>query len=174
MRKFLRWGIFSLCLLCFGCSTGHQEVIEEGRYKISLPGSLKAVDNLDEKASLQYADFGKELYFTLNQTPKTEVLNNLGAAKVTSEGVPDLETYSKFISSTFKYTVSANEINLKQRGKQYWLEFEGETPKARLYYQIAYAEDEEYFYQLICWTLAERKALHKEVIESCLESFEVI
>lgn len=174
MRKNISFSILLLLLSCWACNSGPQEIMEEDQYRISLPSSLKVVDDLDPKARLQFADYKKELYCSLNQTPKGELMKTLGTAKVTSEGIPDLKTYAKFMSSTFKYTVSASEIDLQQLGEKYWLEFEGETAKAKLYYQIAFAEDEDYFYQLISWTLADRKSLYQEDIKAIMESFEIL
>jgi bifunctional DNA-binding transcriptional regulator/antitoxin component of YhaV-PrlF toxin-antitoxin module len=173
MRKNVFYFLF-LALLLGSCDAIPHEIRVEGQYQLTIPSSMRAVDDLDEKASLQYANFGKEIYFTLNQIPRAEVKKTLGEAAVTTDSLLNLETYAKFISSTFKYTVSADAINLKSKGEFFYLEFIGEIPEAKLYYQLLFAADEEYFYQLIAWTLADRKSLYEEDLKAILESFELL
>lgn len=134
------------------------------QYEINVPGMMHPAPQLNENASLQYADANAELYLVIIDDSKD---------KITSFGLDyDLDTYMKIasrnIDSIGVFVNTKKEINNLPALQTTIIRKQGGNETT---YLLTCVESEKFFYQILLWTPTSRLASNREVMESIISSF---
>lgn len=133
-------------------------------YQISLPGVMHPAPQLNDNASLQYADANAELYVVIIDDSKD---------KITSFGLDyDLDTYMKIasrnIDSVGVFVNAKKEINNLPALQTTIVRKQGGN---EITYWLTCVESEKFFYQLLLWTPTSRIETNRETMETIISSF---
>lgn len=149
-----------------------QTVTVNNQYSIDLPNSLVESKDLNNQASLQYQNLKEEFYVIVIDEPKEEA-----HAALTEISMPlNLSGYTKFLMTEFMASVKVSEKSdskdVEINGlKTVQLDFSGITQDLDVFFKLAYIEGESHYYQIMTWTLSNRKTEHQEKMNALLVSF---
>jgi len=157
-------------------SVDEEEIVTvEGRYAISIPSFLTEVTTLNEDASLQYQNPFKEFYVIVIDEPKSELEKALKDNNLTDSYSSDLNGYSDLLLSGMEQSISVenkskiiDKVVNKMPAK--FLTISGQVQGIDAFYALAFFEGKERYYQVMSWTLADRKNQHKEEMNRILHS----
>ena len=172
--------LFFITVLFYSCQSGNtlKTVTIEDRYSISVPSFLSEGSNLNPVASLQYQNVWKEFYVIVIDESKSELheaLSQTNRAEIYSN---DLKGYSELLINGFEQGVSVIHKSepidtLINNMPAKLLTISGQVNGIDIFYSIAFIEGEHQYYQIMVWTLLEKKNqfedLMSEVIHSLVE-----
>lgn len=181
MRSALHFFIAILALSATGCDQmmdKTSEVTIHDQYKLTVPGSLAHLDNLNENASLEYGNKLQEFYVIVIDELKQEWVNALAQYGELQDSTitPDLKGYRTFLMDGFKQSVT--NANFKQ-SKEFTVnnmpahlyEIEGQVGGIEAYYYYTFVEGREHFYQILTWTLLDRRDKYRDEMETMTNTF---
>ncbi|MES2486591.1 MAG: hypothetical protein V4581_11685 [Bacteroidota bacterium] len=152
-----------------------QTVKIENRYSLDLPDYLEKTTDLHDEASLQYQNLLKEFYVIVIDESKAEfnkAIEDAGNLDFAGnlEGYANMGLYFK--KETVKFdgepTPKAATINNLQARI---VNINGTINNLPVYWKEAYIEGKNTYYQVIIWTLAEKKAEHEKDMQDIVNSF---
>lgn len=175
--KIIVIALVALCLA--GCGKGATEfetVRVKGMYSLDLPDFLTKTDNLNDEASLQYQNPFREFYAIVIDEPKTELIKALEVNSLYDYYSADLEGYSQLLLDGIENAAEMNDIpeftDTKINGlKARTIGLEGVTDGISIYWKIAYIEGNNNYYQVLAWTLSEKRETHEKDMEAIINSF---
>lgn len=168
MKKILS---FLLVVLTFSCNqeTVFTEVNVNNRYTILVPTYMKACNDIQKDASLQYQNLEKDIYAIV-----------IDEKKITMQDYDlnfNLDTYYNNISSQgFAESIKNGKISIPGRqqingNKALVADITGKLEDNEVYYKFAVVETPYEFYQILTWTrAAHREKLEKDMVK-IIESF---
>lgn len=171
--------IFALCFFTFllSCDSDKVETVTvKNKYSLELPSFLSKARDLHNDASLQYQNAFKEFYIVVIDEPKQAFYD---VAKTTTDFSPDLNGYYQILRNSFDESVSKTEFtptkDTQINGlKAKTFSFTGEIDNLPIFYDIAYIEGKDSFYQVVIWTLKDSKEKFKEPMDKIIASFKEI
>lgn len=174
MKKLLAFCLLSILLSCE--SKEVETITIKNKYSIELPEFLSKAQDLHNDASLQYQNVFKELYVVVIDEPKQEFAE---IASTTEDFSPDLNGYHQILKSSFEEGVHNIDItptkDIQINGlKAKTFSLTGELTEIPIYYNVAYIEGKDTFYQIITWTLKSSKQKYQEPMEKIIYSFKEI
>ena len=156
------------------CKHTVETVKVDGKYTLDLPSFLNKTDDLNKAASLQYKNEMREFYVLVMDEPKEnfhEVLNEGGL-----DYERDLNGYSEILakdiaeSSAIEITPKLQKTTINNLNARL-LNFEGVVNGVNVYWKIAYIEGKNRYYQILTWTLPEKKEKNAEAMDAIINSF---
>lgn len=174
MKKIMALSLFVLMLSCTSDKT--ETVTVKNKYSVELPSFLSEAKGLHDMASLQYQNAFKEFYIVIIDEPKEEFAN---AAKATTEFTPDFNGYYQILRGSLKASIKNGvftdtkdtQIN-GLKAKTFTLT--GKADEIPVFYDIAYVEGNDRFYQIVTWTIESSKEKFKEPMDKIIASFKEI
>ncbi|MBC8047124.1 MAG: hypothetical protein H7Y00_10040 [Fimbriimonadaceae bacterium] len=148
------------------------------QYRISIPASLNKMDDLNEEASLQYGNGLQEFYIiVIDETKQSwkEAVDQYGAI-IDSTLTNSFESYRNYLMGGFKENVvnsnfkNTTPITINNMNG-YLYEVEGKVSGSDIYFYYTFIEGKEHFYQLMSWTMKDRKDKYKEQMVAMTNSF---
>lgn len=174
----LFFSILAICLLSSSCLRTpwrqSQIVTKDDLYSLEIPSFLVETKSLNADASLQYNNPVTEYYIIVideNKAATDSALNSLEDFSPAS-----LKTYSELLfenycenSNILAKTAFTDTVanNLKMRRTAIRSTVEGNE----VYMLYAFIEGKEHYYQVMTWTLAERKEKFSGQMERSIYSF---
>lgn len=179
MKKIFLILISAFVLQSCGSSEGEQEVTIGNRYKLSVPSFLSESNELNDDASLQYQNIWKEFYVITIDESKEEFVEAIEGNGLSGLYNTDLEGYSQLILGFFKEGIEGAKqskmIDTTVNSLQAKLTaFEGRVEGIDVYYLMGMYEGEKGFYQVLTWTLKEKKDEYKSQMEKIVYSLKEI
>lgn len=172
------FSVLAICLLLASCLNTPwkqtQIVTKENLYSVEIPSFLVETNTLNSNASLQYNNPLSEYYIIViheNKAATDSVLNELEDFSPAS-----LKTYSELLFDNYcensevrAKTAFTDTVvnNMKIRRTAIRSTVEGNE----VYLLYAFIEGKEHYYQLMTWTLAERKDKFSRQMEQSIYSF---
>jgi len=159
------------------CTSDKTETITvKNKYSIELPSFLSEAKGLHDMASLQYQNAFKEFYIVIIDEAKEEFAT---AAKVTTEYTPDFNGYYQILrgslEASIKDGVFTDTKDTRINGlKAKTFTLTGKVDEIPVFYDIAYVEGKDRFYQIVIWTIESSKEKFKEPMDKILSSFKEI
>ncbi|MCU0350150.1 MAG: hypothetical protein MUF43_04875 [Flavobacterium sp.] len=169
--------ILLLALLTFyACDTSENtKTVSKKEYSLELPGFLSEGNDLNEEASLQYRNYFKEFYVIVIDESKSEFNNMVTENEFLEEYSPDIEGYSQLIIDNLETTVTFENQTLEDSKinglPTKILKFEGKYEDIDVYYQIAFIQSKKNYYQIMSWTLAEKRQDYEPLMDKMMASF---
>lgn len=175
MKKLL---YAAAALLYFSaCAPDKFETVKiDNLYSLDVPSYMKVAHDLHADATLQYSNPLKEVYVIVIQenidTVKQAFIDN----DLTSEYSSDLNGYANLLMTAFAdNTNDKSQAPLKDETingmAAKTTESEGDVDGVKAYYQLAYVQGKQYYYQIVAWTIASSKDRYKNVLEKMIHSF---
>ena len=170
--------IFILTILLLqSCGSGDKEqnVTIENKYTLSIPAFLTKAYNLNDEASLQYQHAWKELYVIALDEPKDEMQKALFDNNLTDIYENDIDGYSKLIIDAFKGNlnnpIQSEVIDTTINGMLAKLTtLNGSVEGIDAFYSIGIYEGKERYYQVVLWTLSNKKYTYASKMNKILYS----
>lgn len=159
------------------CNSGQQEqlVSVDNKYSLSIPAFLSKTDDLNEDASLEYQNPLREFYVITIDESKKELDQALIDNDLTDYYENNIEGYSDLILEGLHYGLkNAKTSNIldttvnKMPAKL--TSISGEVDGFEIFYYIGIYEGKDRFYQVLTWTLNNRKSMYKSQMEKILHS----
>ena len=153
-----------------------QTVTVDNKYSLTIPAFLTEVFSLNEDASLQYQHAVKEFYVICIDESKSEMSSALVENGLTGYYADDFYGYTTLLLDVLKESIEINEITELQDTvinglTAQTMQITGITGGVDIYFSFAFVEGKEDYYQIMTWTLAERKTRFDERMNELLYSF---
>ncbi len=156
-----------------------QLVTVENKYSLSIPAFLSEASTLNDDASLQYQHLFKEFYVIAIDEPRNEADEIMKMLAETGEYENNVNGYCKLILESFSedYTSLSkfqstdtviNNIPAKL------VSFEDYVNDLKVYYSIATYEGVDSYYQVMSWTLSDRRDKYAPKMDQINYSFKEI
>lgn len=176
MKKICVFIVLLTILYACGDSEKTQEVKIENRYSMVLPAFLKATEELNDDASLQYANTSKEVYMMVIDEDKEELNMALLESGNMDSTSMNLEGFSKVILNAYKENVKIlkeSELeDLQINGlKAKKIIIESANDNTDVFVEYAFIEGKKDYYQVFVWTLLSQKDKYRKQIEDAIASF---
>lgn len=176
MRKYLL--LFTIIIAFISCNQDKTEFksVEKEEINIGIPKWMTQMDSLHPQAYIQYGHEDKGLYMIVLKQNKTEFLEIFATEDVTEYYEKDITGYYKMITELMQERSEVENIStpdtLKINDKRALItsfnkDFEGN----KMYYKLAFIQSNNYFYQIMFWTLNDRKSAFEKDIEQSVKSF---
>lgn len=156
------------------CDSEPKTVKIKKQYSVVLPSFLTEGKGLHDDASLQYQNLLKEFYVIVIDEPSS-TLDNMITESLPGY-TPDVDGYSKLlISSTAEALHLSKEPALSPK-KINGLDarvcgFSGEAEGQKIFWKAAYFKGKKHYYQLLCWTLADKQKDYEADMDNIIDSF---
>lgn len=149
-----------------------------GKYLLELPSYLTKTKGLNDDASLEYQNAIRELYVVVIDEDKAELQKVLDENELYDIYPNDLDGYTKLVTENFEKGFSLDNPPVSKDIKINGLSakvmsFEGKVDgiQKMVYYKMAFVEGKNRYYQVMTWTLAERKEKYEPVMQKMIDSF---
>ncbi|MBC7904276.1 MAG: hypothetical protein H7Y27_12680 [Gemmatimonadaceae bacterium] len=149
-------------------------VLIDSTAELQIYASMTKTDELNDEASVQFADNFKELYLIVIKETEENVTNFL-----TLDGETDtasfLRRYADSMARPLIEGQPKHEYSIKFTGKNNGMtmlrsDFFARQENIDVYYQMAVHKSADYYYTVITWTLKSRKELYEKVMETMCRS----
>lgn len=171
MKKILALCLFTVLLSCD--SKEVQTITIKNEYSLQLPDFLSKASDLHENASLQYQNTLREFYVVVIDEPKQDFYN---IAETTEDFPADFNGYHEILRSGLEEAIEDIDITPTKdtqinglKAKTFSLT--GQIETIPVYYEVAYVEGKNKFYQIVTWTLKDNKEKYGEQMRNILLSF---
>jgi hypothetical protein len=172
---------FMLLLVCIGlisCDTKTEfKSIKVNDYSISLPDFLSEGKDLNGDASLQYQNLFKEFYVVVIDESKESFKDAIEINELEDVYESNFDGYTELLIGNLETAVTfknKTEKETKINGlPAKILTFEGTVEGIDIYYQVAYIDGITNYYQIMTWTLPNKKDTYKEIMDKMFQSFKV-
>lgn len=167
MKKIIILGFLSILFASCNSKTEYQTVKVKNKYSLKLPDFLSETQTLNSEASLQYQNALREFYVIVLDEPKAQFPNQ--------EAI-NLEEYKNIVLENMKLnlsepTISSIEDTIINGLKAKIFSISDNTQNIEIYYQFAYIESKSNFYQIMTWTLENRKDKFSDDMDKIIASF---
>lgn len=171
MKKTLALCLVALLLSCN--SKEVQTVTIKNQYSVQLPDFLSKAKDLHQGASLQYQNALREFYVVVIDEPKKDFY---AIAETTEDFPADFNGYHQILKNELEEGIQDIQITPTKdtqinglKAKTFSLT--GEIGTIPVYYEVAYIEGKDKFYQIVTWTLKDNKEKYAEQMQKILSSF---
>ncbi len=176
MIKYLSVSIGILFLFSCNQATKMQEVKVKNQYAIDLPDFLSVSTDLNENASLQYKNILKEFYIIIIDESKDEMQKALDNNALQGLYENNLDGYSKLILDNFESNVEVSYQSEKRDTtihnlKAKLVEYDAISNKVDAYFKYALVEGKSHYYQVLLWTLKDKKNEHSSDMSKIIGTF---
>lgn len=165
MKKLLALTALVILLISCNSNTEYQTVKVKNKYSLELPDFLSEVQNLNPEASLQYQNPLKEFYVIVLDEPKADFTDPISLEEYKNILRTNLE--ASLENPTFSPIRDTVINGLKTKLSS----LSDKTDGIAIYYQFAYIESKTHFYQILTWTLENRKDKFSQDMDKIIASF---
>lgn len=167
MKKLIALGFLSLLYISCNSKTEYQTVKVKNKYSLEIPEFMSEAQTLNPEASLQYQNALREFYVIVLDEPKTQFPNQKAI---------NLEEYKNIVLENMKMnlsepTISPIEDTIINGLKAKLFSVSDNTENIEIYYQFAYIESKSNFYQVMTWTLENKKDKFSNDMDKIIASF---
>ena len=148
-------------------------------YQVLIPKYMKPMPNLNDEASLQYANIFKEIYTIVINENKQEFIETFKSLGEYNDSLPPIENYKNVQKQMLDEAIAnvkfrdygLTEINTYP-ARQF--KMEGEIDGLDFFYLVGFIEGDENIYMLMNWTLKDRKSRYENIFEYINGSFKLL
>jgi hypothetical protein len=153
------------------------KTVSSDKFTLQVPSHMKEAKDLHDDAVLQYQNVIKEFYTIVIEESVEEFHTALIDGALEEEFPPNLQGYSSLVAA--KFSENVEELINKSEFKPLtvngdsatYFEAEAKISGIKIYYHYAFVRGDSNYYQVMSWTVAEKKdKLHADMME-ILNSF---
>ncbi len=165
---------FVLALILLSCGKENEvSTIKKNNYSVEIPKDLTETKLLNDVASLQYENQFKEFYVIVIDESKESLLDFFVP---NSETPNNLDGYSELLKVNMASVlgkVDFSKIKTTQINGMKAKVFSVETKIENLdaYYKFGFFEGKNSYYQVMLWTLLDKKEEHEPRMQKIIDSF---
>lgn len=154
-----------------------QTVKIDGKYLLEIPSYFTKAKGLNEDASLEYKNAIRELYVVVIDEDKAALQKMIDENELYDVYPSNLGGYMKLVTENFEKGFSLDTLPVAKDIKINGLpakvmSFEGKVAGIpKVYYKMAFVEGKNRYYQVMSWTLADRKGKHEATMQKMIDSF---
>ena len=173
MKNYIYLIVFSLIL--FSCNKEKNQTISKANFSIDLPSDLSETKELNDVASLQFQNIYSEFYVLVIDEKKKDLTDFYDSNEINNF---NLDSYCELLKGIMPilagndfskiHTQKINGMN----AKVFSLETKIEDIDA--FYEFGFFESKTTFYQVMVWTLLDKKAEHEPKMLEIINSFKEI
>lgn len=167
MKKIFVLGFLSILFISCNTNTEYQTVKIKNSYSLDLPQYMGEATDLNAKASLQYQNTFRELYTIVLDEPKSDFPNPAEANLDGFTAIAKNNLETNLQNPTFSKTRDTVINGLKAK----LFSLSDASDGVAIYYQFAYLESKNHFYQILIWTLENRKNQYTTDMDKIIASF---
>lgn len=176
MKKALL--LISVVLSFVSCQEAETyETVKVKNYSLDIPNHLSEVKNLNDDASLQYQNAFKELYVIVIDETKREVRYALAIDGVGDIYSDDFDGYTSLMIDNLKHSITLNNTNIKDTIIHSLdakiISFNSKVEEYDAFYKLAFINGIDNYYQIMSWTLLDKKQEHEKIMNKMIYSFKV-
>ena len=143
------------------------------KYSLELPADMVRAEHLNDSASLQYQNTYKEIYAIVFEKSKTGFKKQIASYP---DFKPDLDGFAKFSKTNMENSLSYPDFseieNTKINGlKARQFSVSGIMEAYHLYYELAFLEGKDRYYEIVIWTEKSKKEATREKMKRIIGSF---
>ncbi len=152
-----------------------KNVVGANLFSLDVPVFLEEGKDLHEDASLQYQNLVKEFYVVVIHESKEEV--DAALASLEDENYPsDLNGYTQFLLDQVEMNVgiknqSDMDNKLINSNESNIVTLESTIDGLDIFYTFCFVEGKENYYQVMTWTLLDRKDQYQDKMMKMVQSF---
>lgn len=161
------------------CDTSdfHRVTIND-EYSIELGTHMKVSTELNEDASLQYADLEEELYIIVIDESSKEFRDAFRNSKEWDEKLTVAENYRKVQMASLKKKIKLKGKPVTQKtsidkSPAEIVDFVGkiEGIELSIFYKVGFLESDGKLYMIMTWTISDMRARHNAEMNNMIKSF---
>lgn len=169
--------IIIISILFSSCNSeeGVQTISIDKRYSLTIPSFLSESDDLHGEASLQYQNIFNEFYVVVIEEPKDGLQKALETYELTDTYTNDIDGYAKLayngIYSSLENPTQTEIIDTNVNALNTRLTtINGKIDGLSIFYAFGVYDSQDRYYQVIAWTLSEKKSKYKSKMDAILQS----
>ncbi len=173
--------LYILIFLVFffsGCDTKttYETINTDQKYSLELPSYLQKGTDLHDDASLQYQNLLKEFYIVVIEDNKEDLNNLIDENEIADLYSKDFTGYSDLLVEGFKenpdvgFDGKFTEWKIGTLDAKYF-KLSAQVEGLDVFYHYTLIEGKNTYYQVMQWTLADRKDAYKDEMEKIAKSF---
>lgn len=175
MKKII-FLLITLSIISCQSDREYNTVVIEKKYSLELPADMVHAEHLNDSASLQYQNTYKEIYAMVFEKSKTGFRKQ---AAVSPDFKTDIDAYVKAAKTNMENNISYPDFseveNTKINGlKARQFSVSGIMDEYSLYYEVAFVEGKDRYYEIVIWTEKSKKEAALEKIKRIIASFKEI
>ncbi len=152
------------------------QTVKGPTYSLEVPASMTKTTTLNTEASLQYMNGSKELYVIVIDETKAEMQAAIDIDPAYAVYSNDLQGYYSLLTENIKNALSIDSLPEPKDTKINGLnakivEVDGYMENQHIYWKFAFIEGKKQYYQIMAWTLADRKEKHEAAMQDMIASF---
>lgn len=157
----------------------YNEVVTDSLFELSLPSYMKTLSNLNDDASLQYANIFKETYTIVIYENKQDFIDSFKEYNEYDEAIPFIDNYSRAQTNFITEGLTNKQVipyNLTEIGglDARQIMMKGSLDGDDIGYVMGYVEGKENVYMIMTWTLLEKLNKYEETFEGIIGSFKLM
>jgi hypothetical protein len=172
MKNYLY--LITIALLFFSCAKENGiKTIKNKDFSLDIPASLSEATGLNDDADLQYDNVFDELYVIVIGENKKDFKTQLGSELAFPDNIDGyLELLKNNMGETLK-NVDFSKVHTHQINgmKAKTFAFEANIENNDIYYEFGVFEGKTKYYQVMTWTLLDKKAEHSLIMQKMINSF---
>lgn len=170
MKHTILLAFLSIAFISCNSKTDYQTVKVKHNYSLEVPDFMSDAKTLNPDASLQYQNELREFYVLVLDEPKTDFPNQVTI---------NLKEYENIVLANLKINLSKPTISpikdtLIDGLKAKLFSVSDTTDAIEIYYQFGFVESPTHFYQIMTWTLENRKDQFSDEMDKIIASFKEI
>lgn len=176
MRKIIAF--LGLAFLVAACRPGEPQVVKiNNEYSLTLPDFLTENKTLHNDASLKYANLFKEFYVIVIDESKQEFHDVIDETELSEKYNTDLDGYTSLLIDNMGLAMTGTDISSPEETKINGLDarmshIQGSVDGIPVYYTFVAIEGKEKYFQILTWTLAEKRDEYQEQMQGIVRSFQ--
>ncbi|MFC4740303.1 hypothetical protein ACFO3U_09895 [Flavobacterium ponti] len=173
--------IFALFLILSSCQDDSklETITVNNKYTLDVFSNMSKTKELNDEASLQYQNIFKELYVIVIDESAEQFENVIIDNGLQELYQPDLDGYTSLIVDGFESEEGVGDISEAKDTIINGLEakvfdLEGKVEEYDVYYKLAFLKSQKSYYQIMTWTLLDKKEDFEEKMDKMIYSFKEI
>lgn len=168
------FSLLILVVIAISCGKENKvSIIKNNNYSIEIPNDLTETKLLNDVASLQYENQFKEFYVIVIDESKKSLLDFFAPNSETPNNLYGYSELLKVNMASVLGKVDFSKIETIQINGMKAKVFSVETKIENLdaYYKFGFFESKNSYYQVMLWTLLDKKVDHEPRMQKIIESF---
>ncbi|OIQ16016.1 MAG: hypothetical protein BM557_10700 [Flavobacterium sp. MedPE-SWcel] len=166
-----------IALILSSCDSNKTKILKiRGLYSLEIPEFLSETNDLNDYASLQYKNQLREFYVVVIHEPKNEFQETLVNNGLEEHYTSDLNDYTELAwvgletSLSFDSKPKIKSLEINNLDAQV-MDITGTTEGVSIYWKFACIEGRNNYYQVVVWTLVDRREKYQPAIDAIIDSF---
>jgi hypothetical protein len=181
MKNFILAACSVVLLLLSACDDAHEikwNTIDRPNYTMRIPDSMVEDNQLNDEANLQYASLADETYVIVIEESARDFETIFADTSLGYQ--PNLLGYTQLMYDDFKETadsllvaVSPKIVKVDGDKERYTFNGQSKFEQSEIYYIYGTIKSDSSYYQVIAWTMANKKEMNANLLQDMVNSLTI-